>query len=351
MQSTDTGTKADSPTQDTPAVQNDSAKPKVKKALRAPHKNTAFIPDEEKEKEQKEEAESKPVEQEKPSQQNSLMEDLKLAANPLSRHAVSGTSAAYMPMMPFQVPLMMPQMQMPMAVFGMPGMMNMAMPTVPQQPVAQQTGHGEEDMNMMYQTLINSGMLNVNPKVYNQLTPGEQLQMNLQMQPGLQQYADELTGMNQEDLADMYENMLMQEYASRPEHSFGDHSRNHTYSDLNEEDFEDGFGEENSHGENPADWATDPETAKRHEEIRKNFNNPEFKDCPCCKGFISNCGGEICKNLGVCHCVVRKQNEETTDTNENDQILECKNCECCKGFVYKCDCVTAKGNTSCKCTS
>jgi len=28
----------------------------------------------------------------------------------------------------------------------------------------------------------------------------------------------------------------------------------------------------------------------------------ECKDCKCCKGFIYNCAGVVCKDLGMCHC-------------------------------------------------
>lgn len=316
---------------------------KLKKPLGNPKTAKAFVP----EQEEKAIAESKKASEVKPAPSYSLIEDLKPAANQQARNAVSGTSVSYMPVpyMPFQQQMMGFPLQVP------PMQAQVQMPYVPQQaPQNSMNGQPETDYNMMYQSLVNSGALNINPKIYNQLVPGQELQMNMQMHPGLQEYTEELSNMNQEELVDYYQDLLMQEYASRPEHSFGDHSHNGTYSDLNEEDFDE-FEEEPTHQENPQEWENDPETAKRHAEIRKNFFNPDFKECECCKGYISNCGNEICINLGICHCVVRKQNEETPETNENELIPECQSCSCCYGFIYKCACAMKEGKNSCKCTT
>lgn len=359
MLASETNQGGNSTVQAQPPSQSEEPK-KIRKPLKLSNKANAFKPDDDVTVDtNKEVTNAAPIEPPKPAQQYSLIDDLKPAANPLGRNAVQGNSMPYIPYMPFQPPMMPFQMamQMPMGGFGMPqGQIPLMMPTLPTMPTAPQhtepTPSMENDISAMYQHLVNSGMLNVNPKVYNQLVPGEELQTNLQMQPGLKQYVDELGTMNQEDLVDYYQELLMQEYVTRPEHSFGDHSHHHTYSDLEEAEFFEDFEHEgDSHGENPSEWATDPETAKQHEEIRKTFFNNEFKNCPCCKGFISGCGNEICKNLGICHCVVRKQNEEISETTDDDVITECKSCSCCQGYIYKCDCVTAEGKTSCKCTS
>lgn len=378
LQTTEAGLKTDltkeaSP-KDQPAASQDQSQKKLKKPLKLSNKANAYRPEDAEVNEPPKDSQTKPPEQPpKQAQPYALLEDLKPAANPMARNTVSNTSASFMPFMPFQPSMMqyampmhgMPMAGMPMqmATMAMPGMpmqmqmpmqMPFTMPTVPQQPMVQPTAGNDDDYSMMYQHLINNGMLNINPKVYNQLTPGQELSMNLQMQPGLQQYTEDLTEMNQEELVDYYQDLLMQEYVTRPEHSFGDHSNHNTYSDLNEDDFEDEFddGEEGGQGENPGEWATDPETEKRREEIRKNFFNPDFKDCECCKGYISNCGNEICKNLGVCHCVVRKQNEDNQEVpDSNEMIAECASCTCCQGFVHKCDCVSRDRKTSCKCIS
>lgn len=342
---TESPTKTEETTTEKNTTQTEPVKA-PRKALKPPSKAKPFVPEEE----LKTTISPKPAEESKPAQPYSLMDELKPSAvpNPSTRNAVSGSSASYIPFMPFPQPMMGFPMQVPL--MPTPVQMPYVLPSVPQQTPQPAGNSSQEDYAMMYQSLINSGMLNVNPKVYNQLVPGQELQMNLQMHPGLQEYAEELNNMNQEDLVDYYQEMLMQEYVTQPEHSFGDHSHNGTYSDLNDADFDD-FEEEPTHNENPQEWETDPETAKRHAEIRKNFFNPEFKDCDCCKGYISNCGNEICKNLGVCHCVVRKQNEDNNEPTDGELITECQNCTCCQGYIYKCDCVTAEGKSSCKCTT
>ena len=37
----------------------------------------------------------------------------------------------------------------------------------------------------------------------------------------------------------------------------------------------------------------------------------KFKDCSCCKGYVYNCQGEICKYLEVCHCKAKVDIEKT----------------------------------------
>lgn len=32
---------------------------------------------------------------------------------------------------------------------------------------------------------------------------------------------------------------------------------------------------------------------------------PEFQNCDCCKGFVYNCVGEICKSMGCCFCKMK----------------------------------------------
>ena len=64
----------------------------------------------------------------------------------------------------------------------------------------------------------------------------------------------------------------------------------------------------------------------------QNSFNPEFGDCECCHGYIDNCKGDVCKDLGICQCVMRKEMED----DEIDYIVECKDCKCCKGKVYEC---------------
>ena len=32
-------------------------------------------------------------------------------------------------------------------------------------------------------------------------------------------------------------------------------------------------------------------------------------NCPCCKGIVNMCQGEMCEQLGTCYCVVHMQHE------------------------------------------
>ena len=50
---------------------------------------------------------------------------------------------------------------------------------------------------------------------------------------------------------------------------------------------------------------------KKNQEQEKQINDfvddnlnyiKELEHCECCKGFINNCSGIACKNLGVCYC-------------------------------------------------
>ena len=317
-------------------------KAKPRKLLKLSEKAKAFRPEEVSESDLLVESNIAPPV--KPAAQPySLMADLNPVARPLVHHVIPSNSTPY-------VPQFINQPQYPMQ-YAMPVMNqyfhNIPHPQMFHQPHAmmpQPQENTEDDYNMMFQTLVNHSMVNCNPATYNQLRPGDSLSTNLRMQPALQEFAEQMGEYNQEELTEYYQDM-MDGIALKQEHSFGDQSGNHTYSDLGEEDFDLPF--ENETGENPDEWNLDPETAKRREEIRKNFFNPNYKDCECCKGFISNCGNQICKNLEVCHCVLRKQNEDSGIPTDNDFITECKDCDCCKGLVYKCICVSNNKKSNC----
>ena len=30
----------------------------------------------------------------------------------------------------------------------------------------------------------------------------------------------------------------------------------------------------------------------------------ERENCTCCRGYVNNCSGEACANLGICYCMV-----------------------------------------------
>ncbi len=47
---------------------------------------------------------------------------------------------------------------------------------------------------------------------------------------------------------------------------------------------------------------------------------PKYKDCKCCYGFVYNCKGETCANLGQCFCKMKDDIEK--EEQEEKKILE-----------------------------
>jgi hypothetical protein len=199
-----------------------------------------------------------------------------------------------------------------------------------------------------YEFMLNqliAGGQNVAPNVYNQTNPGEGEQQNIEAPPKLQEWMQDL---EEEELHQIAEMLNEQEFINQE--FMGNGSYQHTYSDLREDDSnEDAMGdEEYDEAENPQLWL-DPEGNKRREEARKNIFNGLFKDCECCKGYVSNCNNPLCKNLGICHCVARKQNEEANEPEEKIFIEEFQSCTCCKGFVLSCEGAECQARMSCVC--
>lgn len=89
------------------------------------------------------------------------------------------------------------------------------------------------------------------------------------------------------------------------------------------------------------------ELEKQHEEAE--IFHPELKDCHCCKGYPLKCKGEICMNLGTCHCALRKTKEEEEAHKDKIFAEERKDCNCCKGYVYACHGAACKISGRCKC--
>lgn len=304
---------------DNSAINSGMEVKKPKKLLKLKTTAKAFNPDEELN-------EKDPA----PTTQYSLMDDLKTTNSGIQKSSAAFTPAGYNQYMPYNgMPIQQP------AQFQMPTAQAMQYP---------QSADGHDSYEHMFQSLIEAGMVDINPKVYNQPQPGQDVSMNMQMHAGLQDFVDEFGQMTQEEMCDAYQEMMESEFGNRPEYDFEDDLDRHTYSHLDDEDE---TMDDPEQQEDPSLWHADPEAAKRREEIRKNLFNPTFKDCTCCKGYISNCNNQICKDMGVCHCVVRKQNEETHDIREF--IPECQSCKCCNGHVYACVCVSSQGKTMCKC--
>ena len=45
--------------------------------------------------------------------------------------------------------------------------------------------------------------------------------------------------------------------------------------------------------------------------------------CNCCKGYINNCRGAACENLGICYCVAdAMHNQEEEPQNEYEDEID-----------------------------
>ena len=206
----------------------------------------------------------------------------------------------------------------------------------------------------MYAELTNDGLVQVNPLIYNQVSPGIQAPIETTLHPDLQDF---ITGLTEDDYQLICE-QVAEATRHNHEHSFGEASHHRTYSDIDpEEDYEAMFDKESDDEDNkdmldnvPGTWEADPEAIKRREEVKKSIFSPAFAHCECCKGYVSNCSGQVCKSLGICHCVVRKEQEDPDEEKpiNEERIDQFKNCTCCSGFIHKCACVNA-GREHCSC--
>jgi hypothetical protein len=55
------------------------------------------------------------------------------------------------------------------------------------------------------------------------------------------------------------------------------------------------------------------------------------------------------RQLGTCHCALRKIKEEEEAHKDKIFVEEHKDCNCCKGFVYACAGAACKISGRCKC--
>ena len=63
--------------------------------------------------------------------------------------------------------------------------------------------------------------------------------------------------------------------------------------------------------------------AEAIEELGNDFSEdedvwiPKYKDCECCKGFVFNCRGETCADLGQCYCKMKDECDKKLDETKN----------------------------------
>ena len=75
----------------------------------------------------------------------------------------------------------------------------------------------------------------------------------------------------------------------------------------------------------------------------------ELKDCQCCHGYPLKCRGDICANLGTCHCALRKTKEQEEASKDKFFVEEHRSCNCCRGYVFACTGAACKLSGRCKC--
>ena len=49
---------------------------------------------------------------------------------------------------------------------------------------------------------------------------------------------------------------------------------------------------------------------------------PMYRDCECCKGFVFNCKGETCADLGQCYCKMKDECDKKLDEKKNFENKE-----------------------------
>lgn len=66
-------------------------------------------------------------------------------------------------------------------------------------------------------------------------------------------------------------------------------------------------------------------------------------DCSCCNGFPYICkSSDFCREMDQCYCIMRIETEEKMNEDSNKMVEDStfredlKDCSCCKGFVFDC---------------
>ncbi len=328
--------------------------PKPKKALKLSKKTDSYVPDEvdlAKIEQMKNKAE--PARPELKPQKPNLLDTLQPHRTPIQPN-VQAFVAPHMlvPMSNYSPHLMTygysPMMQIPQMVM-MSQMPHVRTEVNPSQ--VQPESDELPDMATMMKELANAQYLNINPVVYNQVQPGQSAPYSMGMNSDLKDYISQFQEMTEDEQMAIFEEAFETGIIGNNDSFHGSHG--HTYSDIDPNAIDDYYADEDNNQDDPEDpttWECTPEERKLREEKRKRIFSPDFKDCTCCHGYVFACSSEICKTLGVCHCVAHKQNEENANGHQEANIVpESANCSCCKGHVLSCSCVLQNKKASCHC--
>ena len=52
---------------------------------------------------------------------------------------------------------------------------------------------------------------------------------------------------------------------------------------------------------------------------------PDYKDCPCCHGYVYKCKGKTCISMGQCYCKMKDDLEKEYGENEEQDMQENEN--------------------------
>lgn len=318
--------------------------PKVRKPLKLSNKAELYIPDTiPKEQTVQHKSEEVTPNATQPAQQTQAKTNLLDELKP-QRNNVQKGSAEFIPQ-PNAFPMYIPpmgQMMYGMQMFQ-PPQQQTAMPAASNRYESNET----PSMEKMMQELMQEQYINVSPVVYNQVALGEEAPTSMRMAPDLQNFVNNLRDFSEEEQMLVFQEAIATGLFNND--NMNDTSGHHTYSDIDPNDFADPYDDDEPEEdpEDPSTWKVSEAEQKRRDEVRKQILSPDFKDCECCKGYVFNCSSEICKNLGICHCVAHHQNEHGAATEEI--VKESANCLCCKGHVLSCSCVVNKSKQSCYC--
>ena len=88
------------------------------------------------------------------------------------------------------------------------------------------------------------------------------------------------------------------------------------------------------------------------EETMKEQEMNRNTGCECCHNDQYNCKNLMCRQLGMCQCLMREVMEGNVIVNDPDDApfaQEYADCSCCKGFIYSCENADCQMLTHCFC--
>ena len=82
------------------------------------------------------------------------------------------------------------------------------------------------------------------------------------------------------------------------------------YYNMPQEYYYDNFGNGESNGYEEEDKG-ESYGNESVSDIEDDIYDQKSADCPCCKGMVYQCEGQICKDLGYCYCKMHREMENS----------------------------------------